>query len=123
MKRAEHLPNNYFTQMNNVSPDSKEFTIEDDIRDQTPAKTCGSKFDMGATAEDEDAQLHALTTEAFEVHASTIEPVGVKLLTHPSGPNMKSRKLLTESRNHQQLHCIKENEDKVVSMHGSLLAE
>jgi len=40
-------------QMNNMSPDSKEFTIHDDIRDQTPAKTCGSKFDI-ATGEDEE---------------------------------------------------------------------
>ena len=41
--------------MNNISPDSKEFTIADDTQeDQFPAKTCGSKFDIAAGEDEEE---------------------------------------------------------------------
>ena len=99
--------------MNNMSPASKEFTIHDDIQEESPAKTWGSKLDMAAGEGAEDWQ-RSLATEAFEGFAAS-ESTAIRLRAHLPGAPFKSRKLLTESRN--VLTCINENEDKVMSLH------
>jgi hypothetical protein len=108
--------------MNELSPDSKEFTIHDDIQgDESPAKelnhynTFSSKLDIAAGDGAEEWQ-RSLTTETFEGFAAS-ESTAIRLRAHRPGAisKFKSRKLLTESRN--VLTCINENEDKVMSLH------
>ena len=102
--------------MNEISPDSKEFNIHDDIQgDESPAKTWGSKLDVAAGDGAEEWQ-RSLTTETFEGFAAS-ESTAIRLRAHRPGAisKFKSRKLLTESRN--VLTCINENEDKVMSLH------